>query len=70
MVIDFEFDQLHRLVNNLLIENKNLKSGYYYEEYPKTYQYVNGPLKDQAEYILERLDMARDLMKEFVLDEK
>jgi hypothetical protein len=70
MVIEFEFDMLRRLVKNLLVDNKNLRSGYYYEEYPKTVQYVHGPLKEQAEYILERLDMTKDLMKEFVLDEK
>ncbi|MCE6959254.1 hypothetical protein LAZ40_09335 [Cereibacter sphaeroides] len=65
-IVEFEFDQLKRLVHNMLTGSKNLfgttdQPGHYLREYPRTYQYVLGPLKSAEEFILERLDGARGL---------
>ena len=66
-VMKIQFDQLSRLVTNLLVENKNLKSdkpgelAYYFREFPRTEQYVSGPLARQAEHILERISETKQL---------
>lgn len=68
--IAYEFKRLETLVRNLLVENKNLKpqegrQAYYLAQYPQTASYVAGPLREQADAILERIGEVRDLAVEY-----
>ncbi|MCW3782985.1 hypothetical protein [Defluviimonas salinarum] len=77
-IVEQEFESLKALVRNLLVENRNLKpredargwpaEAYYFAAYPKTADYVSGPLKRQAECILERLENASRLCAEMAAD--
>ena len=59
-IIDMKFDQLKSLVNNLLINNRNFKSGYYFRTYPSTSIFVRHVLRDQAEHIIGRIEQLQD----------
>lgn len=67
-----EFKMLSKCVRNLLIDNKNFKGdwdqrGYYFEH--ETFEsYVDGPLKDSAEFIIEKIDQLGELMIDWVKD--
>ena len=55
-----EFKMLAKCVRNLLIDNKNFKGDWdrqgYYFEHETFHSYVNGPLKDSAEFIIEKIE--------------
>lgn len=71
-IIESQMNRLWRLVNNMLIENKNFKSGYYFnhDEYKSTRNFVCGPLKDSAEYLLHEIEETRELFVEMFSFEK
>ena len=66
-VVETQFSQLRRAIVNLLIDNKNFRSqeggrrAHYFEAYPRTEEYVRGPLRTAAEHILETVDATREL---------
>ena len=66
-VVETQFAQLRRAIVNLLVDNKNFKAqgadrrAHYFEAYPRTEDYVHGPLRTAAEHILETVDASRDL---------
>lgn len=70
-IIESQMNRLWRLVNNMLVENKNFKSGYYFNhsEYGRTYNYVRGPLKESAEYLLHEIEEIRELFIEMFDEE-
>jgi len=76
--VEQEFDSLKSLVHNLLTGSKNLASQssalpYYLREYPRTDQYVRGPLTSAEGFILERLEQSREFcsdMAKFDPEEK
>jgi hypothetical protein len=62
---------LRKLVKNLLIENKNLQykgegwhaePPYYFQTYPRTADYVRGPMRCHAKLIVERIDSILDYL--------
>lgn len=55
-----EFDQLARLVRNLLVDNKNFESGYYYREYPSSRDFVRRVLREHAQHIIERIETLKE----------
>jgi hypothetical protein len=67
-----EFKMLSKCVRNLLIDNKNFKGdwdrrGYYFEH--ETFDsYVHGPLKDSAEFIIEKIDQLGEVVVDYVKD--
>jgi hypothetical protein len=54
--IKYQFELIQKLVNKLLIDNMELKSGYYYKFYPKTKNYVENVLYYQVEHVISCLD--------------
>jgi hypothetical protein len=65
-----EFKALSKCVKNLLIDNKNFqgdwdKRGYYFEHHNLP-SYVQGPLKDHAEFIIEKIDQLGELVVDYV----
>ncbi|AGS81063.1 hypothetical protein [Caulobacter phage Cr30] len=73
-LIDVQMRRLERLVRNLLIDNKNFKIskndqiGYYFREYPSSFSYVRGPLKDHAEFILNEIEKTREFFIEVLVE--
>jgi len=59
-IIDIQFDQLKSLVNNLLINNRNFKTGYYFRTYSSTSIFVKQILHDQAEHIIRRIEQLQN----------
>lgn len=70
--VEHDRQRLTRIVQNLLIDNVNFKAkdshtqAYYFERYPKTYEYVRGPLKTQAESIIDEINDVFNYVKDVV----
>lgn len=60
--ISLELEALRRLVNNLLVDNINFKTGYYFEKYPHTQPFVREVLPRQAEGIVNKIDATEALL--------
>lgn len=63
--VDYNFKKLERLTRNLLIDNINFKTGYYFRpenQEHRTQYYVKGPLRDQAEAILDEIESLRNFV--------
>lgn len=68
-IVNFELEQLERLIRNLLVENVNFKTGYYFsKEYTRTVEYVRGPLKEHADHILNRLKGSKEMILDYISD--
>ncbi len=57
------YDQIKGLINNLLIENINYKTRYYYEDYCRnnTVKVIENT-KERARYILEEMEKLKHLI--------
>lgn len=75
-IIERNFTSLTRLVRNLLIDNKNFQistdvasgsshQAHYFKEYPQSSDFVRHVLREQAEFILERVDDLKTLAVEY-----
>lgn len=66
-VVRQQFALLRKSVTNLLVDNKNFtsqapgKRGHYFEEFPRTEDYVRGPLRSAAEHILDSVERTEGL---------
>lgn len=60
--IDAQFDQLARLVANLLVDNVNFETGYYFRQYPNTVDFVARVLPLHAEGIRERVAALKEVV--------
>lgn len=68
-MLQHKFNELENLVRNCLIDNSNFQpvelgngrkaDGFYFTHYPNTRAYVEGPLRTQAQGILDRLEELR-----------
>lgn len=68
-IISEQFDRVIRLTKNLMYNDVNLKSGYYFEQYPRTYEYTGIILKEHQEYLVEKLEELKEYMIEFCAQE-
>lgn len=70
-MLQAKFDELEALVRNCLLDNINYQpvrvagkiqsDGFYFTHYPSTRSYVEGPLRKQAEGILDRIAAVKAL---------
>jgi len=56
------FDDIRKLINNLLINNPNFKNGHYYKQgHFDSFQFMEDQ-KERATYIFERMEQEKHLI--------
>lgn len=68
-IIGGDFDLLLKLVNNLLVNNKNFESGYYARTCPSTGQFIRTVLPSFAEGISQRVEALKEVVVANLEDE-
>lgn len=65
-VINGQFKMFDTLMRNVLISNINFETGYYFDRYPNTRDFVREVLKPQAELMAEHLEFLREITERIV----